>query len=193
MHIAREVPYPVGTLLLSVLRGQPGTIGSRRPGRNPSGVQSPVPPVSPCVFPPYPDAGAAARGTPFAVPSGGGEGGVIDARGRVPDGKVRSRRRKPSSRIAEYNTPSPIKRPWLITKPTTSQYVAAKESNPDQRNRTIDPFLKRFAGSCAIAFPSAGPMTSSSPGTVPVRSSPAPHSPSNGSARLNPYAVAFRY
>jgi len=28
---------------------------------------------------------------------------------------------------------------------------------------------------------------------VPVRSSPASRSPSNGSARLNPYAVAFRY
>ena len=97
------------------------------------GSETPVPPVSSSVFRPV-DEGAAARWTPFAVPSGAGEGGGIDAAGRVPDGKVRSRRRKPSRRISEYNTPSPIKRPWLIPKQTTSRYVAAKESNPDRRN-----------------------------------------------------------
>ncbi len=80
----------------------------------------------------------------------------------------------------------------MITKQTTSHYVAAKESNPDQRKRTFHPFPKRFAGSCSIAFPSAGPMTSSSSGYRAREVVPGFPFAIERLARLNPYAVAFR-
>ena len=81
----------------------------------------------------------------------------------------------------------------MIPRQTTSQYVAAKESNPGRWKRTIDPFLeevRRFVLHC-VPFGLTHDLVE--PGYRAREVVPGSPFAIERLARLNPYAVAFRY